>query len=266
MLNGRGWYPEVPETVSWISCASLPDSDEPFPENQGDDGYSTYYVEASIQYRAMFDHKNTTELNIMGDEVVAATPVEHTHEYQDVNSFSLQAYSLAEIFTEKLRTIYQRSRGRDYYDLYQIVIGDETPPAETVAAMFDAKRAHAPDESYHTPPEPSEGLPVAAVGSIADDWETTIPELVEDPGTGDGPEATRRVSRREARTSARRMRQETAPTTGLERSIHSGSSTTSPTPRSRISRIIESSWLSTNLRPTTVMMIPAGSRWCRECD
>jgi hypothetical protein len=32
----------------------------------------------------------------------------------------LPAYSLAEIFAEKLRTIYQRSRGRDYYDLYQI--------------------------------------------------------------------------------------------------------------------------------------------------
>jgi predicted nucleotidyltransferase component of viral defense system len=146
-----------------------------------DDGYPTYYVEASIQYRAMFDHKNTTELNIMGDEVVAATPIEHTHEYQDVSPFSLQAYSLAEIFAEKLRTIYQRSRGRDYYDLYQIVIGGETPPAETVAAMFDAKRVHAPDESYHTPPEPSEGLPVAATESIADDWETTIPELVADP-------------------------------------------------------------------------------------
>jgi predicted nucleotidyltransferase component of viral defense system len=140
-----------------------------------DDGYPPYYVEASIQYRAMFDHKNTTELNIMGDEVVTATPVEHTHEYQDVNSFSLQAYSLAEIFAEKLRTIYQRSRGRDYYDLYQIVVCDETPQAETVAAMFETKRVHAPDESFYTLPEPSEGLPVAATVSIADDWETTIP-------------------------------------------------------------------------------------------
>jgi len=49
-----------------------------------DDGYPTYYVEASLQYRAMFDHKNTTELNVMGDEVVASEPVEHTHAYQDL--------------------------------------------------------------------------------------------------------------------------------------------------------------------------------------
>ena len=47
--------------------------------------------------------------------------------------------------------------------------------------MFDAKRAHGPEESYQTPPELSEGLPVAATESIADDWETTIPELVVDP-------------------------------------------------------------------------------------
>jgi predicted nucleotidyltransferase component of viral defense system len=146
-----------------------------------DDGYPTYYVEASIQYRAMFDHKNTTELNIMGDEVVAATPVEHTLDYQDVNSFSLQAYSLAEIFAEKLRTIYQRSRGRDYYDLYQIVSGDETPPPETVATIFDEKRSHAPKESYHTSPDPGQGLPIGTRESIADDWETTIPELMADP-------------------------------------------------------------------------------------
>lgn len=142
--------------------------------------YPTYYVEASIQYRAMFDHKNTTELNIMGDEVVASAPIEHTHDYQDLNPFTVQAYSLAELCGEKLRTIYQRSRGRDYYDLYQIVVGNETPPAETVAAIFDEKRSHAPDESYHTSPDPRQGLPATAQASIADDWDTTLPELVAD--------------------------------------------------------------------------------------
>jgi predicted nucleotidyltransferase component of viral defense system len=145
-----------------------------------EEGYPTYYIEASIQYRAMFDHKNTTELNIMGDEVVAAPPVEHAYEDQDVTPCSLTAYSLAEIFGEKLRTIYQRTRGRDYYDLYQIIVGDATPPADVTAAIFAAKRAHAPDESYHTPPEPTQGLPAAARNTIADDWTNTLPELVAD--------------------------------------------------------------------------------------
>lgn len=145
-----------------------------------DDGYPAYYVEVSIQYRAMFDHRNTTQLNIMADEVVAAAPVEHTHDYQDIDQFTIRAYSLAEIFGEKLRTIYQRARGRDYYDLYQIVVGEETPSPATVASIFDAKRAHAPEASYHTPPDPSNGLPNASRVPIADDWESTLPELVAD--------------------------------------------------------------------------------------
>lgn len=145
-----------------------------------DDGYPTYYVEASIQYRAMFDHKNTTELNVMGDEVVASEPVEHAHEYQDLGPFALRAYSLGEIFGEKFRTIYQRSRGRDYYDLYQITVGDETPPAGMVASIFDEKRVHAPEKSFHTPPNPRDGVPDNSADTIADDWQTTLPELVAD--------------------------------------------------------------------------------------
>jgi hypothetical protein len=149
---------------------------------ESDDGrYPTNYVEASIQYRAMFDHKNTTELNVMGDEVVAGSPVERTHDVHDVTQFSLRAYSLAEIFGEKLRTIYQRSRGRDYYDLYRIVAADATPPTETIAPIFEAKRAHPPAESYHSRPDPGQGLPDAVRDRIADDWEATVPELVADP-------------------------------------------------------------------------------------
>lgn len=145
-----------------------------------DDGYPTYYVEASIQYRAVFDQKNTTELNVMGDEVVSTPPVDHTHEYEDVEPFTLRAYSLAEILGEKLRTIYQRSRGRDYYDVYRIVSGEETPPAATVAKIFEEKRAHAPEESYHTEPAPDRGLPRGSREAIASDWETTVPTLMRD--------------------------------------------------------------------------------------
>lgn len=143
-----------------------------------EDGYPTYYVEASIQYRAVFDQKNTTELNVMGDEVVSGPPVEHTHEYEDVGPFTLRAYSLAEILGEKLRTIYQRSRGRDYYDLFRIVTGEETPATADVASIFEQKRAHAPEESYHTTPDPQAGLPTTTQEAIAADWNVTLPELV----------------------------------------------------------------------------------------
>lgn len=142
-----------------------------------DTGYPVSYIEASIQYRAMFDHRNTTELNLMSDEVVASTPVTHEYDYEDVPPVSLTAYSLAEIFAEKLRTIYQRARGRDFYDLYQLVVGDWTPPAATVASIFAAKCEHAPADSFHTTPNPRQGLPLTNRGTIVDDWETRLPEL-----------------------------------------------------------------------------------------
>lgn len=49
-----------------------------------------------------------------------------------------------------------------------------------MAKIFDAKRSHAPDDSYHTPPIPVEGIPAVARQTIADDWESTLPELVAD--------------------------------------------------------------------------------------
>ena len=95
---------ELPADLETVSRRSgIEFSIDEFYEGS-DHGYPTYYVEASIQYRAMFDLTNTTEFNIMCDEVVAATPVEHTHDHQDINPFSLQAYSLAEIFVEIFRT------------------------------------------------------------------------------------------------------------------------------------------------------------------
>lgn len=139
--------------------------------------YPAHYVEAHVQYQAMFDHRNTTELNVMIDEVVARDPASHTHSYEDVDPFSLSAYSLAEICGEKLRTLYQRVRGRDYYDLYRIISGDETPPLEIVAPIFEAKREHAPEESYHTPPTPADGVPSSRLSTVEDDWQTTLPEL-----------------------------------------------------------------------------------------
>jgi predicted nucleotidyltransferase component of viral defense system len=139
--------------------------------------YPAHYVEVSIQYQAMFDHRNTTELNVMVDEVVADDPVRHTHSYEDIDNVSLSAYSLAEILSEKLRTLYQRARGRDYYDLYRIVSGEDVPTPEVVASIFEEKREYAPDESYHTSPNPAEGVPSSRRGTSKDDWETTLPEL-----------------------------------------------------------------------------------------
>ena len=85
--------------------------------------YPTHYVDIDIQYDAVLGHKNTTSLDVMIDEYVAFASVNHLHSYEDVPEFELTAYSLEEIFAEKLRALFQRSQPRDYYDLYRMIMG-----------------------------------------------------------------------------------------------------------------------------------------------
>lgn len=85
------------------------------------EAYPTHYVDIDIQYNAVLGHKNTTSLDIMIDEYVPFASMDHRHSYQDDPEFELTAYSLEEVFAEKLRALYQRSLARDYYDLYRMI-------------------------------------------------------------------------------------------------------------------------------------------------
>jgi len=72
------------------------------------EAYPTHYVDIDIQYNAVLGHKNTTSLDVMIDEYVAFASVSHRHSYEDVPEFEVTAYSLEEIFAEKLRALYHR--------------------------------------------------------------------------------------------------------------------------------------------------------------
>ncbi|SFR90692.1 hypothetical protein SAMN05216559_0824 [Halomicrobium zhouii] len=142
------------------------------------DHYPTHYVDISIQYRAVLNHPNTTSVDVMVDEHVAFDPVGRSHEYEDVPTFDLQAYSVEEIFAEKLRAIYQRGVARDYYDLYQLL---ET---ETVGIDFAAVRPAFEAKCEHDGLriELASGLPDEQRDGVRRQWETTLPDL-----TGDLP-------------------------------------------------------------------------------
>ncbi|WP_135536489.1 nucleotidyl transferase AbiEii/AbiGii toxin family protein [Halostella pelagica] len=139
--------------------------------------YPTHYVDMSIQYRAVLDHPNTTSLDVMVDEYIAFDPVHHTHSYEDIPEFELQAYSVEEIFAEKLRAIFQRGAARDYYDLYQLL---ETESVEiefdVVLPAFEAKCDHDDLDVDLTT-----GLPVDQREDIQRQWETSLPDLTGDP-------------------------------------------------------------------------------------
>jgi len=138
------------------------------------EGYPTHYVDIDVQYNAVLGHRNTTSLDVMIDEYVAFGSVEHTHQYEDTSEFTLTAYSLEEIFAEKLRALYQRSQARDYYDLYRMITEANVDDSVIVPA-FVRKCEHDGLEINL-----EEGLPKEKRAEIRDGWRKTLPDLVAD--------------------------------------------------------------------------------------
>ncbi|OIB58113.1 nucleotidyl transferase AbiEii/AbiGii toxin family protein [Natrialba sp. SSL1] len=138
------------------------------------EGYPTHYVDIDIQYNAVLGHRNTTSLDVMIDEYVAFDSVEHTHQHEDTPEFLLTAYSLEEIFAEKLRALYQRSQARDYYDLYRMMTEADVDNSVIVPA-FRRKCEH-DDLDINL----EEGLPSEKRAEIRGGWQNTLPDLVAD--------------------------------------------------------------------------------------
>jgi len=138
------------------------------------EAYPTHYVDIDIQYTAVLGHKNTTSLDVMIDEYVAFDSVDHRHSYQDVPEFEVTAYSLEEIFAEKLRALYQRSQARDYYDLYRMITEADIDDSGILPA-FSRKCEHDGLDI-----DPQDGLPREKRDEIRDGWQQTLPDLVAD--------------------------------------------------------------------------------------
>jgi len=138
------------------------------------EAYPTHYVDIDIQYDAVLGHKNTTSLDVMIDEYVAFASVDHRHGYQDVPEFELTAYSLEEIFAEKLRALYQRSQARDYYDLYRMLTEADVDDSIILPA-FTRKCEHDGLDI-----DLRDGLPGEKRDEIRDGWQNTLPDLVAD--------------------------------------------------------------------------------------
>ena len=64
--------------------------------------------------------KNTTKLDLSLSEKILFETLTKEHSFEDVPSFSLPCYSIEEIFVEKLRSLFQRNKARDYYDVYRL--------------------------------------------------------------------------------------------------------------------------------------------------
>ncbi|MEZ3172704.1 nucleotidyl transferase AbiEii/AbiGii toxin family protein [Halorubrum sp. RMP-47] len=110
-----------------------------------------------------------------GEAVVREGVREFVEELSKVLDF--QAYSVEEIFAEKLRAIYQRGAARDYYDLYQLLETDSvTIDFADMGPAFDAKC-----KRDGLTVDLNDGLPAEQEETIRHQWETTLPDLTGDP-------------------------------------------------------------------------------------
>jgi len=78
---------------------------------------------ANIQFIGPLNAKNRIRLDVTLDEPVLTEPVEIEVEskYPDIRRYKAVAYSLEEILAEKIRSILQRGKSRDYYDVWMLL-------------------------------------------------------------------------------------------------------------------------------------------------
>jgi predicted nucleotidyltransferase component of viral defense system len=130
------------------------------------------YVQFDVQYDAVLGQKNTTDLDITFDEPLVFPIVDHEHAFEDVPTFSLAAYSIEEIFVEKLRSLFQRARARDYYDVYRLLEQESFDDAEIVTALREKARTHDVEIDL------VQGVPEGDVDAVRAYWEQALNRLV----------------------------------------------------------------------------------------
>jgi len=130
------------------------------------------YVQLDVQYDAVLGQKNTTDLDITFNEPLVFPVVDHEHAFEDVPAFSLAAYSIEEIFVEKLRSLFQRARARDYYDVYRLLEQESFDDAEIASALRQKAAAHDVELDL------VQGLPADDVEAVRAYWERALNRLV----------------------------------------------------------------------------------------
>lgn len=130
------------------------------------------YVQAKVQYDAVLGQKNTTDIDITFNESVHFPVIGHEHSYEDVPSVTIPSYSIEEIFVEKLRSLYQRARARDYYDIYRLL--DQEQFEDHVIYTALQKKA----QSHNVALDLESGLPDDDIDAVRAYWDQALDRLV----------------------------------------------------------------------------------------
>lgn len=82
-----------------------------------------YAIFADVQFLGPIGFKNKIAHDISLKEKMVEKPLRMSvkPEYEDIPEFEVLVYSLNEILVEKLRSIIQRGKARDYYDVWRLM-------------------------------------------------------------------------------------------------------------------------------------------------
>lgn len=78
---------------------------------------------ANVQFSGPLNAKNRIRVDITLDEKVITKSVLKVidSQYPDIGRYNIRVYSLEEILIEKIRSILQRGKSRDYYDVWMLL-------------------------------------------------------------------------------------------------------------------------------------------------
>lgn len=81
------------------------------------------YAQLKVQFIGPLNHENTIKFDLSFNELIVLKPENRPvlSEYSDREEYYLLAYPLEEILAEKIRSILQRGKTRDYYDVWKIL-------------------------------------------------------------------------------------------------------------------------------------------------
>jgi predicted nucleotidyltransferase component of viral defense system len=84
---------------------------------------SAYAILADVQFLGPLQFKNRIAHDISLKEKLVEEPEwkEVKSTYEDIPKFQILTYTLNEIFVEKIRSILQRGKARDYYDVWRLL-------------------------------------------------------------------------------------------------------------------------------------------------
>ena len=133
-LDGKGINNQLKEVFDDVEeKSSIKIEFKSFHETSGS-------IIANVQFLGPLNAKNRIRLDISLDEPVITEPVSKVmdSQYPDIRSYGAHAYSLEEILVEKIRSILQRGKSRDYYDVW-ILLKVETFDLEEIRELLIRK-------------------------------------------------------------------------------------------------------------------------------